>query len=77
MGKAISEGSCDLVGLARPLTAEFSLPNDMISGKTTKAKPNFVFEGVQTASSYLQLWEVRLRSSIYRNVTRLADACMV
>lgn len=74
MGKAISEGSCDLVGMARPLTAEFSLPNDMISGKTTRAKANHVFEGVQTASSYLQLWEVRLRFAISRDAARLADA---
>lgn len=59
MSRAISEGSCDLVGVGRPLTAEFTFASDITSGKTARAKPNHIFEAIQTAGSYLQLIEVR------------------
>jgi hypothetical protein len=58
MSKAITEGSCDIVGLARPLTAELHFCADILSGKTTKAKENLVDEPIQTACSCLQLAEV-------------------
>ena len=51
MSQAISEGSCDIVGLARPLTLETDLPDLIISGKSKGAKDNLTFGPTQTASS--------------------------
>lgn len=57
MAKAIHEGSCDIVGLARPLTGELHLPNLLMSGKQTKAGDNLVAEGAQLPAAYFQLKE--------------------
>lgn len=58
MAKAINEGSCDIVGIARPLTGELDLPNRLMSGKQAKAADNHIAEGFQLPGSYLQLKEV-------------------
>lgn len=58
MSKAITDGACDFVGIARPLTAEFDLPKTLVSDPSSRAKPNHVLEAIQTAGSYLQLAEV-------------------
>jgi hypothetical protein len=54
MSSALGEHSTDLIGLARPLTAEPCL----CAGKTSAAKPNHVNEKVQTAASYLQIGHI-------------------
>jgi hypothetical protein len=58
MSSALGEHSTDLIGLARPLTAEPRLCADLIAGKTSAAKPNHVNEKVQTAASYLQIGHI-------------------
>jgi hypothetical protein len=54
MNSALAEHSTDLIGLARPLTAEPRLCKQLLAGQRA-AKPNLVDEKVQTASSYLQI----------------------
>jgi hypothetical protein len=58
MAEAINEGSTDLIGLARPLTAEPHLIADLLSGVTKAAKPNLVNPNIQTAASYLQIGQI-------------------
>jgi 2,4-dienoyl-CoA reductase-like NADH-dependent reductase (Old Yellow Enzyme family) len=58
MASAIREGSCDIIGLARPLTLETDLPNKMISGQSKHAKENLTQTQTQTASSYYALGEI-------------------
>lgn len=58
MSQALSEGSCDIVGLARPLTLETDLPDLIISGKSKGAKDNLTFGPTQTASSYYALGQI-------------------
>jgi hypothetical protein len=55
MNKALTEHSTDIIGLARPLTAEPHFCKQILSGKSTAAKPNLVNQQMQTASSYLQI----------------------
>lgn len=57
MAKAINEGSCDIVGIARPLTAELDLPARLMSGKQNKAADNHIDQAVSLPASYLQLYE--------------------
>lgn len=58
MAKAITEGSCDIIGLARPLTLETDLSARLVSGEAKAAKPNLTNEATQTASSYYALGEI-------------------
>lgn len=58
MAQAIKEGSCDIIGLARPLTLETDLSNRLASGQAKAAKPNLTNEATQTASSYYALGEI-------------------
>lgn len=58
MSQAIREGSCDIVGLARPLTLETDLPRNIVSGQSKGAKLNLTNESTQTASSYYALGEI-------------------
>ncbi|KDE02332.1 hypothetical protein MVLG_07102 [Microbotryum lychnidis-dioicae p1A1 Lamole] len=58
MEQALSDKSCDLIGLARPLTAEPSFSGDLISGKTTAAKENKVDPSVQTVTSIYQIHQI-------------------
>lgn len=58
MAQALNEGSCDIVGIARPLTGELDLPKRLMSGQQNKAADNLVGEGVQLPASYMQLKEV-------------------
>ncbi|GAA5902151.1 hypothetical protein JCM6882_006714 [Rhodosporidiobolus microsporus] len=55
MEKALQEKATDLVGLARPLTAEPHLIRDMLEGKTEAAKENKVPAAVQTATAIAQI----------------------
>lgn len=58
MAKAIDEGTCDIIGLARPLTLETDLPELLISGKSKAAKENKTNEATQTASSYYAIGQI-------------------
>ncbi|GAA5942309.1 uncharacterized protein JCM15063_002966 [Sporobolomyces koalae] len=55
MNEALEGGSVDVVGLARPLTAEPHLVRDMIDGKSQGAKPNLVPGPLQTPASVAQI----------------------
>ncbi|GAA5896673.1 uncharacterized protein JCM6883_006976 [Sporobolomyces salmoneus] len=55
MDEALEGGSVQIVGLARPLTAEPYLIRDMIDGKTDAAKPNLVPAALQTPASVAQI----------------------
>ncbi|GAA5921372.1 hypothetical protein JCM1841_002462 [Sporobolomyces salmonicolor] len=55
MEKALEEHSCDIVGLARPLTAEPYLVKELIEGKKSAAKDNKVDGSMQTATSIAQI----------------------
>jgi len=58
MAEAIKGGSCDIIGLARPLTLETDLPVKLISGETKAAKQNLTNEPTQTAGSYYAIGEI-------------------
>lgn len=58
MAQAINEGSCDIVGLGRPLTLETDLPELLISEKSKSAKENKTNTPTQTASSYYAIGEI-------------------
>lgn len=55
MDDALQKGSVDVVGLARPLTAEPYLVRDMVDGKTDASKPNHVPSALQTPASIAQI----------------------
>lgn len=55
MEEALGTGACDLVGLARPLTAEPYLIRDMLEGKTDAARENKFAAGMQTGASIVQI----------------------
>jgi hypothetical protein len=54
MVRALNERATDMIGLGRPLTSEPHLCADLISGKSTGAKPNLVSESLQTGASIRQ-----------------------
>lgn len=58
MAKAISEGSCDGVGIGRPLAAEPFLCRELLEGKITGAIENFVPLPLNTQASGSQLHQV-------------------
>lgn len=58
MADAIKQGSCDIIGLARPLTLETDLSARLAKGEAKAAKPNLTQEQTQTASSYYALGEI-------------------
>ena len=58
MSKAINEGTCDIIGLGRPLTLETDLPELLIGGKSKAAKENKTNEPTQTASSYYAIGQI-------------------
>ncbi|KAK9894772.1 FMN-linked oxidoreductase [Cystobasidium minutum MCA 4210] len=58
MAEAIKGGSCDIIGLARPLTLETDISKRLASGEAKAAKPNLTNEATQTASSYYALGEI-------------------
>lgn len=58
MAKAVREKSCDLVGLARPLTAEPHLCKTLLEEKAPAAKENRVPGPLQTASSNIQIVQI-------------------
>jgi hypothetical protein len=58
MAKAINEGSCDIIGLGRPLTLETDISLRLANGQAKAAKPNLTQEATQTASSYYALGEI-------------------
>ncbi|GAA5890377.1 hypothetical protein JCM8208_002796 [Rhodotorula glutinis] len=55
MEEAIASGATDLVGLARPLTAEPYLIRDMLDGKTDAARDNKFPAPMQTGASIVQI----------------------
>ncbi|GAA5926703.1 hypothetical protein JCM3775_007015 [Rhodotorula graminis] len=55
MEEAIKSGATDLVGLARPLTAEPYLIRDMLDGKTDAARDNKFPAPMQTGASIVQI----------------------
>lgn len=58
MAEAIKGGSCDIIGLARPLTLETDISARLANGQAKAAKPNLTNEATQTASSYYALGEI-------------------
>lgn len=58
MATAIKEGSCDIIGLGRPLTLETDLPVKLISGQSKAAKTNLTNEPTSTAASYYAIGEI-------------------
>lgn len=62
MASALREGSCDSIGLGRPLTAEADLARALLEGKSLKARENLVPAHLQTPSSIIQIGEVRWTS---------------
>jgi 2,4-dienoyl-CoA reductase-like NADH-dependent reductase (Old Yellow Enzyme family) len=57
MVRAIEQHSTDMIGLARPLTAEPHLCADLIHGRSTRAKPNYV-DDFGSAASIIQMGEI-------------------
>lgn len=55
MANAIREGTCDLIGLARPLCAEPNLSELILSGKSKGARDNAVDSAMQTAAAVIQV----------------------
>lgn len=55
MAKAIREGSCDIIGLARPVTQHPRLPAQIVSGELDGALDNKVNPQLQTPASVLQI----------------------
>lgn len=62
--KAIREKSCDLIGLARPLTAEPDLTSNLLQGTKEKAKENLIPTPMQTGSSVMQLADIGKKQPI-------------
>jgi hypothetical protein len=58
MARALAEGSTDMIGIARPLTAEPRLCADLISDQAAAAKPNLVNERLSTFASLTQLQSI-------------------
>jgi hypothetical protein len=58
MARALQEGSTDMIGLARPLTAEPHFCADLIAGRTTTAKPNLVDDKLSTGASIAQIADI-------------------
>ena len=58
MVEAVEKGSCDGIGLARPLTAEPHLVKHILAGKYNSALNNKVVEQYQTFSSGTQLHQI-------------------
>ncbi|KAM0753966.1 FMN-linked oxidoreductase [Meredithblackwellia eburnea MCA 4105] len=58
MASAVRMGSCDLVGIARPLTAEPSFCKEILQGKIDGAKKNLMPIALTTASSNIQIVEI-------------------
>ena len=75
MGEALREKSTDMVGLARPLTAEPAFGTALVAGTTLKAKANEVPSALQTGSSVMQIHDVshlthsRIDSSLARSLS--------
>jgi hypothetical protein len=55
MAKAISEGTCHMIGLARPLCAEPDLVQLLLAGRSTGARENKFPAHMQTMSAILQI----------------------
>jgi len=55
MEEALASGATDIVGLARPLTAEPYLIRDMLDGKTDAARDNKFPAPMQTGASIVQI----------------------
>jgi hypothetical protein len=51
MTRAIADGATDMIGLARPLTAEPRICADLLAGRASEARPNLVAEAWQVAAS--------------------------
>jgi 2,4-dienoyl-CoA reductase-like NADH-dependent reductase (Old Yellow Enzyme family) len=58
MEAALASHATDIIGMARPLTAEPTLPELLAAHKDAKAKENLVFLPLQTASSIQQIGQV-------------------
>lgn len=58
MNKAIEEGSCDIIGMARPLTAEPYLSKELTEGQKEAAKENHVPSALQTPAAIAQLHDI-------------------
>jgi hypothetical protein len=55
MTRAIADHATDMIGLARPLTSEPRLCEDLVSGCALGARPNLVSEDMQVAASIIQI----------------------
>ena len=55
MAKAIREKSCDIIGVARPVTQHPRLPAQIVSGELEGAIDNKVNPQLQTPASVLQI----------------------
>lgn len=58
MAQAINEGSCHMVGVARPVTAEPTLPRDVVEGRSEGAKTSYIKQQLSTPASIKQLQEI-------------------
>jgi hypothetical protein len=58
MATAINEGSCDIIGLGRPLTFETDVSLRLANGSAKAAKPNLTRESTQSAASFYSLGEI-------------------
>jgi hypothetical protein len=58
MSQAIADGATDIVGIARPLTAEPHLIAELLAGAKEAAKPNHVLALFQTPASYIQIAQI-------------------
>jgi 2,4-dienoyl-CoA reductase-like NADH-dependent reductase (Old Yellow Enzyme family) len=59
MQKALNERSCDIIGVARPLTAEPAFSAEIIEGRISAARTNKVPPPLQTPASIIQISQVR------------------
>jgi hypothetical protein len=64
MNEALSIGAADLVGLARPLTAEPYLCKELLAKEKLAAKANYVSPTLQTGASVLQIRQIASEAHI-------------
>ncbi|KAG8698054.1 hypothetical protein FRC09_007462, partial [Ceratobasidium sp. 395] len=60
MARAIEDGACDFVGLARTTAAEPRLGVSLLASRTTRARPTTVPDhiGLQVGAAFVQLKDI-------------------
>lgn len=59
MASALGEKSCDMIGVARPLTAEVNFPKMIILGEIERARESRMLNSLTTPAAIIQMKQVR------------------